>query len=154
MRFKGVEKPSAVSAQIRDLSTSGMSFVVSTLEAPHEGEMLKVEFTLPRSPRQIGNRKISWFASVVRIENPNPWEKSVTIVASRFYRLPSGLTNQLKNCLEPKVGTSEKADFDLGAPTAKDLLLFASLLAASVSALVLMTLPVTVWLVPFRALIN
>ncbi len=152
MRFKAPEKSRASAAQIRDLSTTGLSFVVSADEAPLAGEMLKVEFTLPRSPRQLRSRKIAWFASVVRIERPNPWEKSLLIVASRFYRLPTGLTTQLKTCLDPKVGNEEKADFDLGAPTAKDLFLFTSLMLASVGALTLMVIPVALWLQPFRAL--
>lgn len=151
MRIKSEEKKAiAVAARIRDLSTSGLSFVISGDQAPREGEMLKIEFTLPGDAHP-SKRKIAWFASVVRLA-PNQDAGATTLVASRFYRLPESLTLKLQKCLGPRVGSEEKADFELGGPSTKELILFTSLAGGTLASFVVMALPVSLWLQPFTRL--
>ena len=48
MRFAGMEsKGDATHARIRDLSSTGLSFIVEGSDSPFENELLKIEFEIP-----------------------------------------------------------------------------------------------------------
>lgn len=150
MRFKGMNvNASASRAVTRDVSESGLSFIVDENESPFDGEILKIEFTLP------GRRQIAWFATVARTETKIDWDPirgyhSQTVIGLRFHRLSKVLSRELKRSLDGKVEDEETPD--LRAATRGQFALFAALMLGALISLVVMTLPPTHWLQPFRAL--
>jgi hypothetical protein len=156
MRYKPMEiLASSVRAQARDVSTSGISFVVPPGEAPFEGEILKIEWVLP------GGKQLAWFASVVRIESRIDWDPrggdvAQTIVALRFHQVSPLLTKAIQKSLAPHVGKEESVRdeiaYDLNSLTRKQIAAFSSLLVGVTAAFILMAVPMELWLRPFRSL--
>lgn len=89
MRFAGMEtRGSSVTTQVQDLSETGLSFTIHGELTPHEGDMLKVEFTVP------DRNQIACFATVVRVEERKEWDPtlgplSYNLVAIQFRNLPA-----------------------------------------------------------------
>jgi len=152
MRFKGMDvNASASRALTRDLSESGLSFIVDSGEAPFEGEILKIEFTPP------GRRQIAWFALVARVESKIDWDPisgyhNQTVVGLRFRQLSPALTRELQKSLEGRVAFAEKPEYDPRAASRAEIALLTALAFGTLASFVVMTLPPVMWLTPFRAL--
>lgn len=76
MQTRGI----SATTTITDVSESGLCFTLSSEAKPDEGDMLKVEFTVP------GRGQIACFATVVRVEE----KTGLTYVGILFRNLPSG----------------------------------------------------------------
>ena len=98
-RFAGMAKNGQPThARVRDVSATGISFVVAAGSAPREGDMLKVEFGLP------GKKQFAWFATVARVESQVEWEptlgtRALTIVGLRFDKLPARLAKAISRAV-------------------------------------------------------
>jgi hypothetical protein len=93
MRFATMHaRHKASSTRLRDLSESGLAFVLERLEGhypdlPDEGDMIKIEFTVP------GRKQIACFATVTRVESRHEWspefgDKPYLLIAAQFRNLP------------------------------------------------------------------
>jgi PilZ domain len=88
--------------EIIDVSETGMAFIVNWNYLPQIGEILKVEFPVPGE-----QRKVAWFAKVMRLENENerPPEMrhfSGIKVGVEFIDMPKGHLRTLKAGLSRK----------------------------------------------------
>jgi len=88
--------------EIIDVSETGMSFIVNWNYLPQIDEVLKVEFPVPGD-----QRKVAWFARVVRLESHNerPQEMrhfSGIKVGVEFIDMPKGHLRTLKSGLNRK----------------------------------------------------
>jgi hypothetical protein len=88
--------------EILDVSETGMSFIVNWNYLPQIGEILKVEFPVPGE-----NRKVAWFAKVMRMEGmgERPQEMnhfSGIKVGVEFIDMPKGHIRTLKAALNNK----------------------------------------------------
>ena len=88
--------------EIVDVSETGMAFIVNWNYLPQIGEVLKVEFPVPGE-----QRKVAWFAKVMRLENHNerPPEMrhfSGIKVGVEFIDMPKGHMRTLKAGLSRK----------------------------------------------------
>lgn len=180
MRFKAHDSRSdSTHAEVRNVSTTGLSFVVPAGGAPKVGDMLKVEFSLPGALSQEGNsmkrtlknplnNQVAWFAEVIRVESNlewTPWQlddmtnisqhfnrQVVTIVAIRFKNLPSGITKALTQSLQGKRLDDESADFDVSHVNQKELVLLSAFTALGLVSMILMAIPTHLWIATFRVL--
>lgn len=152
MRFKGMDVNSSASrATTRDLSESGLSFIVDAGESPFEGEILKIEFTPP------GRRQVAWFATVARVESKIDWDPisgyhNQTVVGLRFRQLSPALTRELQRSLEGRVADAEKPEYDPRAASRSEIALFTALAMGTFASFIVMAMPPAMWLMPFRAL--
>lgn len=152
MRYAGMEtRGISLKAQILNLSTTGLAFIVDSKHAPSIGEMLKLEFSLP------GGRQIAWFATVVRLERKNEWSpefgrREYTLVGLRFRQLPAPFEKAIRRCVERRAGNDQA---DVIEPTPKgihELRMFWFMCVVLVILLALMAIPPSLWLTPYRAL--
>ncbi len=93
---------------IHDLSETGLSFLCSFGVPPEEGEVLKLEFTVP------GRKQIACFATVVRVEQRSVWSAEngdalFYLVAIQFRNLPFAHRRALQVGLQPRTRDSEDA---------------------------------------------
>jgi hypothetical protein len=142
MDTKGVKTP----AQIRDLSSTGLSFMVETEEAPFENEILKLEFTLP------GSRQIAWFANVVRVErrsdwNPEAGDQPYTLIALQFKKLPHPYQQAIERSLNGRVDEEEQV---VTGTDPAAMVKFCGLALALLGSFFWMSLPLDQWLGFFR----
>lgn len=163
MRFKGMDQSvHSTHAEIRNVSESGLSFVVDAGQAPEQGQMLKIEFKLPPTapgPGRVGLKQdqLAWFADVVRVESRMEWhpaaaDRLVTVVALRFHNLPSAMRGVLSRSLRDQDFVHEQPDFQEVARDHHELALFCGLSILAVMALGILALPANQWLAPFRVL--
>jgi hypothetical protein len=163
MRFAGMEKMALASrARVRDLSSSGISFLIEPGNAPAEGDMLKIEFQLPN------RRQLAWFATVVRIESRIEWQpefgqRAQTVVAAKFRPLPAPLSRAIQKGLYGRAAsfTSDEAaaedvievqDPEFRDLTARQFLTLGALIVSTVFVFGLMALPPQFLLKPFHGL--
>jgi len=110
MRFAGMEtRGSSVATQVQDLSETGLSFTIHGELTPNEGDMLKVEFTVP------GRNQIACFATVVRVEERTEWDPtlgdlSYNIVAIQFRNLPAAHHRALRVGLRERTNNNEEME--------------------------------------------
>ena len=145
MRFAGMEsKGHATPARIRDLSSTGLSFMVDGPESPFENELLKIEFAIP------GDKQVAWFATVVRVETRNEWiphqgDKSHTLIALRFRPLPPQFQDAIEKSINGRINEDEEAhpgiDQDFSAIAS-----FAAATTALLASFMWMCLPVSKWI--------
>lgn len=167
MRFKPLEaRADSTRAQVRNISATGLSFIVSPGEAPIEGEMLKIEFALPAGQESSAKntripRQVAWFADVVRVESRIEWvpwamdqtsERAITIVALRFRKLPAALTKALNQSLRGKYFANEAPEFDLSHINQTEIAAFSALSIFSIILMALISFPPTTWLSAIRGL--
>jgi hypothetical protein len=148
MRFAGMDtKGVKTPAQIRDLSSTGLSFMVESEDAPFENELLKLEFTLP------GSRQIAWFANVVRVEKRSDWSPETghqpyTLIALRFRKLPHAFHHAIERSLNGLVDEDHQIVSDNADPAA--MAKFYGLAIALFGSFFWMSLPLGQWLGFFR----
>ena len=124
LRFAGMEtKGKATKATVRDLSTTGISFVTGAEHAPKEGEMLKVEFGLPAT--RANPSQVAWFANVVRVEKRSEWDPQLgelpyTVIALSFHQVPANLVTAISRSLRLRVAGSEGGRADVHEPETFD----------------------------------
>ncbi len=152
MRYAAMEtRGTALKARIRDLSTSGLSIIVDSDQAPEVGETLKIEFSVP------GSKKVAWFATVVRIERRSDWSPDFghhdyTVVGLKFRQLPAPFTKAIQNCVK-KNSDQERSGLISASPKAlQELYMFWFMGAVLIILLTLMAIPPSFWLSPFREL--
>lgn len=108
MRFAGMDtKGESTHARVRDLSSTGLSFIVEGDAVPFENELLKIEFDVP------GHRQIAWYATVVRVEARSEWsphagDQMFTLVALRFRQLPSQFTQVIEQSVNGRINAEEE----------------------------------------------
>lgn len=152
MRFAGMDtRGITLKARMHDLSTTGLSIIVNSNQAPEIGQMLKIEFGLP------GSRQVAWFATVVRIERKSEWSpdfghREYTLVGLRFRQLPSAFTKAIKKSIERKVEDDEFNLIETAPHVLHELRMFWFMSAVLLILLTLMAVPPSIWLEPFRAL--
>ncbi len=146
MRFAGLTKKSqAAHAEIRNLSTSGISFAISAGAAPEPGQMLKVEFELPTK------HPVAWFATVTRVETSTGWdprngEKEMVLVALKFHKIPTSLTDAISRSLRPLLNKQEELVYDLDQIEAKPAAIFIFLCAALAFCYSALAISLNTWL--------
>ena len=146
LRFAGMERKGEPSrARIRDVSASGLSFLVDYREAhrlPPVGTMLKVEFSVP------GRKQIAWFATVVRIEAKGEWddeESEGVAVALKFRKLPAAFVRAIEVVLKEK-GTGDPDDGVVELIDAQGAARLFLVSLALVAVLAITALPPSMWL--------
>lgn len=151
MRFAGMEtRGITMQAQVVDLSETGLSFSIGTQsDAPEEGDMLKVEFTVP------GRRQIACFATVVRVQTHSEWDpvlgsRSYRTVALQFRHLPKPHLRALQ------VGLSEKvipeSSFEWTQIPRSHIVTFWGLALSMCFGLYVIALPVSKWIGTIRSI--
>lgn len=144
MRFAGMEsKGDATHARIRDLSSTGLSFIVEGSDSPFENELLKIEFEIP------GDKQVAWFATVVRVETRSEWnpqlgDQTHTLIALRFRPLPLPFQQAIEKSINGRINEDEEV---LAGP--QDLSAVATFAAASFALLtsfLWMSLPFSKWI--------
>ncbi len=96
--------------EIVDISETGMSFIVNWSYLPRIGEVLKVEFPVPgeqEGGQRGGQRKVAWFAKVVRMEGQGERPQEMTHfsgikVGVEFLDMPQGHMRTLHTGLNKK----------------------------------------------------
>lgn len=86
--------------EIRNVSTSGLSFTAPMDLSPIMGETIRVEFAVP------GSKQMACFAKVIRLENLEPGNKSETasqLVAVEFELLNTSQRWNLKEGIGKKI---------------------------------------------------
>lgn len=163
MRYAGMDtKGRSSRASIRDLSASGLSFVMSPGHAPTEGDVLKVEFALPFGQGASSSlpKQVAWFATVVRVESRLEWqpergEQIATIIALRFRQLPRRITQAIHRSLHGQTSEANgETDLEVSNSSAADQAIFWTLAIVLILAMVLMALPAAVWLKPLHSLFS
>lgn len=165
MRYAELEtKGVSAAASVHDVSETGLSFTVSfEHDVPEEGDVLKLEFALPRTP-EIRNRnpanpvrpnrrsranQIACFATVIRTELRSEWDPELgdlnyRLVAVQFRNLPTGHLRILQKGLRGHLKAEESIDWRR-LERAQTLLF--GLSAAALTALVyVMAQPLDAWL--------
>ena len=150
MRFAGMEtKGSATHARVRDLSENGVAFTLGAEVTIDEGDVLKIEFTIP------GRSQIACFATVIRIDKIQEWDPDLgpresLLIACKFRSLPTlharALAGGLKNRVQPEsesLWESEKQ---------RHTLAFAALSVSLFFTLGLLALPASTWVATVRSL--
>lgn len=93
--------------QLMNLSITGLAFLCNQDQAPHLGDLVKMEFPVP------GSEQIAWWGKVVRLEDYRlqpSWQKNPNedftapekLVAVRFENLPKGHMANIKQGLQSK----------------------------------------------------
>lgn len=144
MRFAGMDtKGESTHARVRDLSSTGLSFLVEGDAVPFENELLKIEFDVP------GHRQIAWFATVVRIETRSKWtphagDQIHTLVALRFRQLPPQFAEAIEQSVNGRINADEEPLSTHADPAA--LAVFAGFSIALLAGFYWMSLPLNTWL--------
>jgi hypothetical protein len=108
LRFASMQtRREATYAALKNLSESGLGFTVAVADAPQEGDMIKIEFTVP------GIKQIACFATVSRVElgdSPDPeWgANSYAFVALEFRNLPAHAQDLIERGLKSKPKTDDE----------------------------------------------
>lgn len=108
MDTRGVSMP----AEMQNLSETGIAFTLPvTAEAPQEGDVLKIEFTVP------GREQIACFSTVVRVESIAHWEpdfgeKLTLQVGVKFRNLPSLYQKALQQSLNGLTSGDQAIDWN------------------------------------------
>lgn len=93
-------------AEIYDVSYAGIAFRIASDIAPQIGEVLAVEFTLPR------HSKMAWYAQVMRIEIDHsltlPDNLVVLKVGAKFLELPTARRKQLEQQIDQLLETVQQ----------------------------------------------
>jgi hypothetical protein len=149
MRYAGMEtKGDATPARVRDLSATGLSFVVDGDNVPFENELLKVEFNIP-GDKAGKNQQVAWFATVMRVETRNDWDpqlgdQTFTLIALRFRPLPRALHNAIEKSLNGRITPDEEP-----LPSTQDasaLFTLAAATSALLASMLWMCLPLSKWI--------
>lgn len=102
LRFAPEDGPDHVyTTRFVNVSETGIAFLVDRDLAPHLGDVIKLEFTVP------GNGQIAWFARVVRMEEfesggwkPRHRRSDEILVGVHFLDLPEGHRRDIRKGLE------------------------------------------------------
>jgi hypothetical protein len=115
MRFAGMlTRNRAATARLRDLSETGLAFVLENSDftkhihgLPDEGDMIKIEFTVP------GRKQIACFGTVVRVEARTEWspefgDQPFLLIAVQFRNLPTLHLRAIQLGLQGRVAPDEQ----------------------------------------------
>jgi PilZ domain len=144
MRYAGMEsKGDATPARVRDLSSTGLSFIVEGENVPFENELLKVEFNIP------GDKQVAWFATVMRVETRSEWDPSLgdqtfTLIALRFRPLPPQFQNAIEKSLSGRISPDEEPLTSVNDASA--LFTLAAATSALLASMLWMCLPLSKWI--------
>lgn len=104
--FSGEQSAERIQADIINISTTGVGFLVDSEKAPHFGTIIKMQFSVPN------HGIIAWWGRVVRVEvfeRHKPWSKEATadkteyvFVGIAFEHLPDGHLENLREGLKEK----------------------------------------------------
>ena len=136
-------------AIIRDLSDTGLSFALaSNMQAPEEGELLKVEFPIP------GRKNIACFATVVRVDAHSEWDpewgdRGHNVIGLQFRNLPALHLRSIKKGLEGRVSHGD-LDFNWQTERRAHAFAWTGFGLAMVLSFFAMTSTPQQWLAPFK----
>lgn len=152
MRFAGMEtKGIAYRARVRDLSATGFAFVVGGAEPPEEGEVLKIEFTVP------GRGQIACFATVIRVDRREDWDPEIgtreqTLVACQYRNLPSLHARSIELSLKSR--TSSEGEYDWESDRRKHAVALAGLSLILVLCMSFLAQSPAFWISTVRSLLG
>jgi hypothetical protein len=86
--------------EIKDISTTGLSFTAASDLSPNLGETIRVEFTVP------GSKQMACFARVVRLQTLNECDN---LIAIEFELLNGPQRINLQQGLSPKVSEEQES---------------------------------------------
>lgn len=153
MRFAGLSpNGDKFMARLRDLSATGLSFVVDNHEAPPAGATLKIEFEVPEGQR------MAWFATVVRVERRTEWDPDLgdhpfTLVALRFREMPEPYRKVIQKSLSgiSSVTADEGKSVNIRKLEARAGFTFATLSFSLFAVFYWLSLPTSAWLEIIRS---
>lgn len=151
MRFAPMQTKGVIySTQVSDLSETGLAFTLEAHEAPEEGDMLKIEFTVP------GRKQIACFATVVRVDRMTDWspdfgDRNYRLIGLQFRNLPEAHRRALRLGLEGRA--SEEVFQNWSAVRRKQIWSFSGVCLAACASLFVLAHPPEAWLAPLRSLL-
>ncbi len=134
---------------IRDLSETGLSFFLGEATAPEEGQMVKLEFSVP------GRRQIACFATVMRVDEQKEWdaewggERVNKIVGVQFRHLPIAHRRAIQKGISGRVSPEEESDYTNSRQA--QAVAFGISSFAMFCSFILLVQPFSTWLSPFKA---